>query len=218
MPMIYWVDPNPQEYAILGPMLRQQGYTSYYFPTAEEFLMQDCARQSEPSCMLLETNLPRLSGLALFQRRPVQIAGMPAILMTSTPDTGMIVQAMKLGAFDFLRKPFDAERMLERVRAALDEHASQLQILQQASQLQTLIKALSLRERQVLQLLVQALNTKEIAHRLRICVKSVSRHRMHLLEKLNCNNEISLLLQLFHTGLIEFTGPDVQLHVTSGQR
>ena len=102
--------------AVLG-VLKSVGLKARSFASAEEFLLS--GKQSEAACLIVDIRMPGMSGLDLQSKLAQEDCRIPVIFITSYGDTKMRMQAMSAGAFEFLRKPFDDEVLIETVRAAL---------------------------------------------------------------------------------------------------
>lgn len=202
MTEIHIIDHDSDHIRYLTQLLHHQGYRISDYSSAEMFLEQELPDSQVPGCLLIELHLPRLNGAVLYERFLATHLELPVIFFSSQTEPATIVQLIKQGAFDFLRKPLEAEHLLERIRQATNSHALKLHARSNCYKWQEQLATLTARERQVLQMTLQALNTKEISHRLNICVKTVSRHRMNLLEKLKCKNEIDMISKMLKFQLV----------------
>src|SRR5208283_3697544 len=114
---VYVVDDDASVREAVGSLIRSAGLRPETFPSAQEFLAS--TRAEGPSCLVLDVELPGLSGLDLQQelaRADIQI---PIIFLTGRADIPMSVQAMKAGALDFLTKPIDDEVLLNAIRKGI---------------------------------------------------------------------------------------------------
>jgi two-component system response regulator FixJ len=162
----------------LDRLLRSAGYQTILYETSFA-LLEAASRLS--GCVLLDIRMPGVDGLEVHRR--LAPSGVPIVLMTGHGDVGMAVGALKAGAADFLEKPFSEEKLLDAIDAALLEYngRSMRTIDQEAARR---IAALSPREREVLDALVQGEAHKVIAHRLGISVRTVELHRARMLRRL----------------------------------
>ena len=112
------VDDDELIRSALQGMLKSVGLRSQAFESAEDFLK--CGRQQRPSCLIADIRMPGMSGLELQELLTAEHCRIPTIFITAHGDTKMRMQALKAGAVEFLAKPFDDERLLESVRAALE--------------------------------------------------------------------------------------------------
>ncbi len=108
-------------------------------------------------------------------------------------DVDMAVAAIKIGAFDFIEKPFDENRLLASIRNALEQGREQRSNAAELEQLQSKFNSLSLRQRQVMELAVAGLSSKEIGMRLKISSKTVENHRAWVMERIGARNLAELV-------------------------
>jgi RNA polymerase sigma factor (sigma-70 family) len=154
--------------------------------SAQAFL--DSYDRSRPGCLVLDVRLRGMSGLDLqaeLARRDISI---PTIVVTGHGDVPMAVRAMKLGAIDFVEKPFNDQELLERIQTAIEADLLARRDDQERAEASALLATLSPREREVLDLLVQGLANKEVADRLNLSTRTVEGHRARLMEKLACGS------------------------------
>ena len=124
-PLIYVVDDDESMRRALGALVRLAGLTVQTFPSAQEFLA--FSRPDVPSCLVLDVQLPGLSGLDLQEELAKADVQIPIIFLTGHGDIPMTVRAMKAGALEFLTKPFDDEDLLQAIHQAImrDRRAGQ---------------------------------------------------------------------------------------------
>src|SRR2546428_1289047 len=115
--LIYVVDDDVSVREGLENLLRSAGFTVQTFSSAQEFLAS--ARADVPSCLVLDVQLPGLSGLDLQQELAKADIEIPIIFLTGHADIPMSVRAMKAGALEFFTKPFDDEALLEAIRRGI---------------------------------------------------------------------------------------------------
>lgn len=141
-------------------------------------------------CLLLDVRMPDMSGTLLFdQMTETGLARrVPVIFLTGHGDVPMAVDSLKRGAFDFFEKPFNDNKLMDRVQEALQasrEAADQAQIEQR-------LASLSAREREVLDLVLEGRMNKVIADMLGISMRTVEVHRAHALEKMGVRTAVDL--------------------------
>jgi FixJ family two-component response regulator len=185
-PIVFVVDDDISVREALELLIRCEGWQPETFAAAQEFL--DRPRALVPSCLVLDISLPDLNGLDLQHRVVVERTDMPIIFITGHGDIPMTVQAMKAGAVEFLTKPFTDEALLSAIRQALER--SRL-ILGQEATMQTLrdcYSSLTLRERQVMALVVTGLLNKQIGGELGISEITVKAHRGKVMQKMRASS------------------------------
>ncbi|KQQ13262.1 two-component system response regulator [Methylobacterium sp. Leaf123] len=184
--LVHVVDDDPAMRDSVAFLLDTAGFDVRLYEAGTALL----ARLTRPvrGCILTDIRMPDLDGLALF--RSLRSAGhtLPVVMMTGHGDVPLAVEAMKLGACDFIEKPFDGEALLRALQAALDQsgqNAAADPILQDFMRRLT---TLSERERQVLDHLVTGGTSKEIGRRLRISPRTVEIYRAKVMAKTRAGN------------------------------
>ncbi len=189
--IVYVVDDDPALCRSLRFLLESVGWTVQLFASAAEFL--PVARVlSRPCCLLLDIRMPGMSGLELQQVLHERGFAIPVLFMTGHADVSMAVQALKSGAFDFIEKPFNDQKMLDAVAAALRRCADTLEDAQRRDVAQLALTHLSPREREVAQLVALGRPNKLIASALNISEKTVHIHRQHVMEKAGISSAAEL--------------------------
>lgn len=141
-----------------------------------------------PACLITDVRMPGMTGLELVRSLSESGKHPPIIVITAHGDIAMAVEAMKLGAADFIEKPFDDEVLLSAVRAALDKHASADEIDAGRANVNARLSSLSGRERQVLEGLVSGNPNKKIAYDLGISPRTVEVYRANLMTKMQASS------------------------------
>ena len=162
------------------------------FNAAEEFLAA-VDRSAQFDCVVSDVRMPGMSGLDLVGHLNARGFARPIILITGHGDVDMAVAAIKIGAFDFIEKPFDENRLLASIRNALEQGREQRSNAAELEQLQSKFNSLSLRQRQVMELAVAGLSSKEIGMRLKISSKTVENHRAWVMERIGARNLAELV-------------------------
>ncbi|MGI4936400.1 MAG: response regulator transcription factor [Janthinobacterium lividum] len=145
---------------------------------------------SAGDCLLLDIRMPGMSGIALFDTLHARglTERLPVIFLTGHGDVPMAVDTLKRGAFDFFEKPFNDNNLMDRVQqalaASLDAGAS--------AQVQARLAALSTREREVLDLILEGKMNKVVADMLGISMRTVEVHRAHIFDKMNVKTAVEL--------------------------
>jgi FixJ family two-component response regulator len=190
-PIVYVVDDAVSVRESLAELIRKAGWLPLVFASAEDFLSHP--RRLCPSCLVVETMLPGLSGLGLQQQVLLDRPDIPIIFITANGDVPVIVRAMKAGATDFLIKPFSDKVLLEVVRCALDRsHAAQA-ALSEVRALRDHYAELSEREREVMSLVVSGLLNKEVGDELGISEVTVKAHRGRVMRKMQARSLAELV-------------------------
>ena len=170
----------------------RQGIETSCFTSAQEFLA-GIARGARFDCIVCDVRMPGLSGLELVQVLRREGLSAPVVLITGHGDVDMAVAAIKIGAFDFIEKPFDEARLLASIRDAIARQAQPKSCGDDPAELKVRFNSLSERQRQVMELAVAGLSNKEIASRLKISPKTVENHRAWVMERIGARNIADLV-------------------------
>jgi two-component system response regulator FixJ len=160
------------------------------FAAAKAFLGA-LARPAPFDCIVSEVRMPGLSGLDLVRELRMRNATAPIILITGRGDIDMAVNAIKLGAYDFIEKPFDESRLLSSIQTAVETRRQKARDALEL--LQSRFKLLSVRQRQVMELAVAGFSNKEIGTKLNINPKTVEKHRAWVMERVGAKNLAELV-------------------------
>ena len=171
-------------------MLRVSGFTVKTFSSATEFLTQP--ELDVPGCVLADLEMPGLSGLDLQEALEKAGYGIPIIFLSGHGDIPTTVQAMRRGAEDFLTKRAPKEELLDAVKRALARDARERADRARLETLRSHFAALSSRELEVLQHVVQGKLNKQIADDLGIHERTVKLHRTNITTKLGVHSAAEL--------------------------
>jgi FixJ family two-component response regulator len=188
---VYIVDDDVSIRESIQGLLKSEGLESDCFATAEEFLKKDTSHG--PSCLILDVSLPGISGIEFQLRLRNEGRKTPIIFITGYGDIPMSVKAMKLGAVEFLTKPFGDRDLLEAVRQALARDAAFREEQDELSELESRYNLLTRREREVLKLVVSGLLNKEIASELGTREITVKVHRARVMHKMQSGSLAELV-------------------------
>jgi FixJ family two-component response regulator len=188
--LVYIVDDEANVGEALSTLLRANGKRARLFTSGKAFL--DFARQDTCACLILDLNMPGLSGLEV-QKLISAKTSIPVIFLTGRGDIPSTVRAMKGGAVDFLTKPVDEEALLASVERALHQDRASRQEAHQHAMLVARYDSLTPREREVLPLLIQGLLNKQAAFELGITEYTVQIHRGHIMRKMEADSFATLV-------------------------
>jgi FixJ family two-component response regulator len=198
---VHVVDDDPAVRQSLSWLLESAGLEVRTYGSADAFVAEQPVQR--PACVLLDVRLPGLGGLELLQRLGQSGRALPTIIITGHADVPMAVRAMKIGAMDFVEKPFRDDLLLQRVHAALeaDQHDDHKQ--RAIAEARRRAAELSRRERQVMNLVVKGLANKQAAVALGISPKTVEVHRGRVMHKMQARSVAELTRMAMIAGLVE---------------
>jgi two-component system response regulator FixJ len=153
-------------------------------------------------CVVTDVRMPGLSGVDLLRQLKERGCRMPVIVMTGHGDIQLAVEAMKIGAADFLEKPFDDGVLLASVKSALGQLEKDAQRETELSDLNRKLSTLSTREREVLEGLVAGKPNKIIAFDLGISPRTVEIYRAHVMTKMNAGSLSELVRMALLAGML----------------
>lgn len=191
-PLIRVVDDNPAILSSLSFMLSCEGYEVASFQSAEAFLAGDVP--SREGLLILDVQMPGLSGLELFKVLNLRAYKLPIIFLTAHADVDMAVAAMREGACDFHQKPINPETLLPAIARGLEKARLLGSGLGDIKDDVSRLKELTDREEQICRLVAKGLVSREIAERLQISQRTVDHHRTSALSKLNIREPAELAL------------------------
>jgi len=156
-------------------------------------------------CIITDVRMPELSGIDLLQRMRELKHPVPVVVITAHGDIPLAVEAMRLGAVDFLEKPFEDEVLLASVRSALDRGDRDQRRQAERSNIEARLAALSNRERDVLKGLVAGHANKQIAYDLGISPRTIENYRANLMIKMQAGSLSDLVRMALIAGILDAT-------------
>ena len=198
---IYVIDDDEAVRQSIEFLLKTVGIDVRSFESAKAFLevMPDIVG----GCVVTDVRMPDITGIELLQRVREERPELPVIVITGHGDVPLAVEAMKLGAADFLEKPFDDDLLIASVRSALNQGADAAKRNAEVADIHDKLAALSNRERQVLEGLVAGKPNKVIAFDLGISPRTVEIYRANLMTKMGANSLSDLVRMAMIAGILE---------------
>lgn len=174
------IDDDPAVLDALTMLMQSQGLSVARFETARDFLKAD----QHPGCIVSDVRMPEMTGIELLRTMKQTGDDRPVILITGHGDIEMAVQAIKLGAREFIEKPFDNAKLLDCVMDALEATSSTLIENQERKELSERFAMLTDRQRETMRCLIRGMANKQIAAELGISPRTVEIHRTWVMNKM----------------------------------
>tara|TARA_Y100000815_G_scaffold131755_1_gene119023 strand:+ start:1212 stop:1835 length:624 start_codon:yes stop_codon:yes gene_type:complete len=188
--IIFIVDDDTGLRDSLAALLQTDGYRVVAYDSAMAFLSEPV---TDNGCLILDLKMPGMTGLELQRHIAESGRVLPIILISAFAEVSTAVTSMKLGAFDVLEKPFDDEKLLSTVAAALEKGRKQREIAEVRREATQRLSTLSAREREVLAKVANGASSKVIAEELGISRRTVEIHRAKIMRKAEVQNTAELV-------------------------
>ena len=198
-PTVFVVDDYAPGRRSISRLLQAAGFAVTAFASAQEFLAQ--YDPETPGCLVLDLAMPAVSGLELQGILADRGSLLPIIFLTAYGDIPKSVQAMKLGASDFLTKPVNDEDLLAAVRVAIEKHRAVRREQTELSEIRARLATLTPREREVLEYVVAGKLNKQIAGELGTVEQTVKIHRAHVMQKMRVQSVAELVRMTERCGI-----------------
>ena len=199
--LVYVIDDDPAMRDSLDFLLDAAGLKARLFESAVSFL--EALPELGPGCIVSDVRMPNLDGLELLKRLRESNKPLPIIIMTGHGDIPLAVEAMKLGAIDFIEKPFEDDRLIGTITAALSGAAQRHKGDAVTADIASRIASLSPRERQVLDGLVAGLSNKLIARDYDISPRTIEVYRANVMTKMQASSISELVRFAIRGGLLK---------------
>src|SRR6202165_2685508 len=199
-PIIYVIDDDDAVRQSLEFLLRTAGHTVRGFESAKAFL--EILPELRSGCIITDVRMPDITGIDLLRRVKELDADIPVIMITGHGDISLAVEAMKLGAVDFLEKPFDDDRLIGMIEAAIRQAEPAAKSEAVAQDIAARIATLSPRARQVMDGLIAGLSNKLIARDYDISPRTIEVYRANVMTKMQANSLSELVRLAMRAGLL----------------
>jgi FixJ family two-component response regulator len=186
VPTVFIVDDDADVRESLRELLESVGLHSQSFGAAQEFLA--VGRTDGPSCLILDVRLPGISGLDLQHELKRGRISIPIIFLTAHADVPMSVKAMKSGAVEFLTKPFRHQDLLDAVQRSLTRDRILRENERELTELRHRCERLSVREREVMNLVVSGMLNKQVAAELAASEATIKMYRSQVMKKMQAKS------------------------------
>jgi two-component system response regulator FixJ len=197
---VYVIDDDEAMRDSLNFLLDAAGFKVTLFETALGFL--EALPGLDFGCVVSDVRMPGLDGIELLKRMKAGNSTFPIVIMTGHGDVPLAVEAMKLGAVDFLEKPFEDDRLIGMIEAAIRQAEPAAKSEAVTLDIASRIATLSPRERQVMDGLIAGLSNKLIARDYDISPRTIEVYRANVMTKMQANSLSELVRLAMRAGML----------------
>jgi two-component system, LuxR family, response regulator FixJ len=197
---VYVVDDEPIIRRSISLLLNEAGYFCRPFATGGDLI--EALDYLGPGCVLLDINMPEMSGLDVQDRLNDCRSDMAVIFMTAVGDIPMAVRAIKKGAMNFIEKPFADERLLEMIAEAQSKLAERVRSASRSNEAVNRLAKLTPREMDVMRGLLRHGSNKSVAYGLQLSPRTVEMHRANIMKKVGARNFATVVQLALDAGLM----------------
>jgi two-component system response regulator FixJ len=198
---VYVIDDDQAMRESLDFLLGSAGFEVMLFESALGFL--DRLPTLEFGCVVSDVRMPGMDGIDLLKRLKAGRSALPVLIMTGHGDVPLAVEAMKLGAADFLEKPFEDDRLIGMIEASLRDAEQGARSDAAALDIASRIETLSPRERQVMEGLIAGLSNKVIARDFDISPRTIEVYRANVMTKMQAGSLSELVRMAMRAGAVK---------------
>jgi len=190
-PVVIVVDDDTSFRNFLSRLVSTIGLKAVLFASAEDFLA--APPPDGPACLVLDVQMPGLSGLDLQRQLTTGSRPLPIVFTTGHGDIPMTVEAMKAGAVGFLAKPFRNQDMIDAIKEGIARDREARKQFDELADLQSRYQSLTAREREVFALVARGSLNKQIAQQLGTSERTIKAHRAQVVQKLKADSVADLV-------------------------
>ena len=198
---VYVIDDDEAMRDSLDFLLGSADFNVTLFESAQHFL--DALSGADFGCVVSDIRMPGIDGIELLKRLKVSRSTFPVLIVTGHGDVPLAVEAMKLGAVDFLEKPFEDDRLIGMIDVALKQAESGARSEAATLDVAARVESLSPRERQVMEGLVAGLSNKLIAREYHISPRTIEVYRANVMTKMQAGSLSELVRMAMRAGAIK---------------
>jgi len=198
---VYVIDDDEAMRDSLNFLLDAAGLEVTLFETAQQFL--DALPGLDFGCVVSDVRMPGIDGIELLKRMKAGQSKFPILIMTGHGDVPLAVEAMKLGAVDFLEKPFEDDRLIGMIEAAIRQAEPAAKDDAVTHDIVARVATLSPRERQVMDGLIAGLSNKLIARDYDISPRTIEVYRANVMTKMQAGSLSELVRLAMRAGLLK---------------
>ena len=200
--LVHVIDDDASFRRAIERRLKLAGYDVETYSSAQQ-LLDRLPGTEQPGCILLDVQMPGLSGLDLQSHLIERGSILPIVFVTGYADTPATVRAIKAGAEDFLTKPASSALLIDAIERAMARYESAHDQRNELNSLRGLAATLTPRERQVFNLIVRGKINKQIAHELGTTERTVKAHRHQVMEKMQVESLAELVSNAERLGMLD---------------
>lgn len=197
---VYVIDDNSAIRDSLAFLLDSVGFEVRLFENAADFLEARAGLRF--GCVVSDVRMPGIDGIDLLRRLKANASTLPVIIMTGHGDIPLAVEAIKLGALDFVEKPFEDDRLIGTIETALQQSQDHLKNDAISLDIASRVASLSPRERQVMDGLVAGLSNKLIAREHNISPRTIEVYRANVMTKMQAHSLSELIRLALRAGIL----------------
>jgi two-component system, LuxR family, response regulator FixJ len=198
---VYVIDDDEAMRDSLDFLLGSANFDVTLFESANRFL--ETLSSTDFGCVISDIRMPGIDGIELLKRLKASRSAFPVLIMTGHGDVPLAVEAMKLGASDFLEKPFEDDRLIGMIEAALRQAESGARSEAVTRDIAARIESLSPRERQVMDGLIAGLSNKLIAKEYDISPRTIEVYRANVMTKMQAGSLSELVRLAMRAGALK---------------
>ncbi|MCG6205089.1 response regulator transcription factor FixJ [Rhodopseudomonas sp. HC1] len=199
--IVYVIDDDQAMRESIDFLLSAADYDVRLYESAASFL--DALNEITFGCVLSDVRMPGIDGLDLLKRLKAGRSRLPVVIMTGHGDVPLAVEAMKLGAIDFIEKPFDDDRLIGLIETALKQAVDEARTEAVSQDIVARIQSLSPRERQVMDGLIAGMSNKVIAREFDISPRTIEVYRANVMTKMQASSLSELVRMAMRGGVIK---------------
>lgn len=199
---VYVIDDDSAMRDSLAFLLDSVGFEVKLFENAADFL--EARSGLRFGCVVSDVRMPGIDGIDLLRRLKANASTLPVIIMTGHGDIPLAVEAIKLGAQDFVEKPFEDDRLIGAIEAALQQSQDHLKNDAVSIDIASRVASLSQRERQVMDGLVAGLSNKMIAREHNISPRTIEVYRANVMTKMQAHSLSELIRLALRAGILNY--------------
>ena len=200
---VFVVDDNAAVRDALLTLLDSVGIGALGFESGEQFLEQ--LNPENAGCALLDVRMPGICGLDLARQMRKRQSELPVVFISAHGDVRLAVEAMRLGAEDFIEKPFRDQDVIDRVQSCIELDCARHERLRKLQDVRQRLHALTSREQLVLKRIVKGEPNKEVAAALNLSTRTIEAHRAHVMKKMQAPCLATLVSMVTTVEVAEFS-------------